>query len=814
MPHLFTNQYSKRHEWSTCNRVKDLTDHLYQTLEFDKVLDDLARKTHSPLAAERLRDLTPLLSLDLIRKSLARISELRTFMDSGETLPIGNFRDIGTYLQLAAVEGSYLEPGALRHIHDVQDLAARIHHFFSKTRADFPLLQEIAAPLVPNPRFTQEISKSIDLQTLEIQDQASPNLAAIRRKMVHVRELLQKKLEALLGRLWRTGILQERLITMRQGRWVLPIKEAYRHRIKGVLHDKSASGATLFVEPLETLELNNRVRRLETDERHETEKVLRRLTDLVRANHADIEQNLEVLVCLDCIHAMALTSRAMNKHEPAVNTDGLLKIKGARHPLLALKKDTGSPVVPLDLSIGEGFNTLVITGPNAGGKTVALKTLGLLALMVSCGLHIPADPDSQVPVFNRIFANVGDAQSIEMDLSTFSAHIKGIKEIIDEATSGDLVLIDEIGTGTDPQEGAALAMSVIETLTSRGVLTIVTTHQGALKAFAHQTPGIANGSMAFDSKTLVPTYRFRPHLPGSSFALEIAKRIGLTDTIITRSRSLMGGQAHRLEDLILQLQDQIGQNEQLERDLEAQKLVLEGVVQRHQEKYDLLRQEARQLRRNAAKEADTIMKQANAALEKAIQTVRGKSATRQAIHEAKALIHKEKETLRKELEAKCDEECQHKDQITGEVKAGSRVFWARSGVVATVLSAEDATGHILIASGNLKVRVPKAELTRATGMEKTSPGLSSYVSIPFPDKTRTKIDIRGMQVEDALEAVDKFVNDALLAGLREVHIVHGMGTGALRNSVVPFLKHHPLVHETLPGSLHQRNQGVTTARIV
>jgi DNA mismatch repair protein MutS2 len=794
--------------------VYNLTINLYQTLEFDRVLEHLASRTQSPLAAERIRGLAPLSSPELIRKSLARISELRTFMDSGGSFPISNFQDTGKYLRLAALKGGYLEPSAFLHIYEVLGLAAMIDRFFLKNRPDFPLLQEVGAPLVPDPALAQEINKSIDLQTLEIRDQASPTLATIRRKMACARESLRRELEALLDRLWRKGVLQEHLITMRQGRWVLPVKENHRHRIKGVLHDQSASGATLFVEPLKTLELNNQVRRLETDERHEIEKVLCRLTDLVRESRTRLEQNLEVLTRLDCIHAMALTSRALNQHAPALNTHGLLKIKEGLHPLLALRKEAQSRVVPLELSVGQDFNTLVITGPNAGGKTVALKTVGLLALMVSCGLHIPADADSQVPAFNRIFAHVGDAQSIEMDLSTFSAHLNGIKAIVDEAASGDLVLIDEIGTGTDPQEGAALAMAVLEVLASRGVLTVVTTHQGALKAFANHTPGIANGSMAFDSKTFAPTYRFRPHIPGSSYALEIAKRMGLADTIITRSRSLMGRQAHRLEDLILQLQDQIKQHEQSQRDLEAQKLVLEGLVKQYQEEKDLLVREARQLRHKAAKEAGAIIKQANAAVEKAIQAVREKNASRQAIREAKALIQEEKETLRKELEATSfDEEYRQEDLVTAGVRIGDRVYWTRGGVAATVVSAEDSTGHLLIGSGNLKVRVPKAELTRAKGLGKSSTGLDLRIALPFPDKVRTEIDIRGMQVDEALEVADKFVNDAMLAGLREVRIIHGLGTGALRNSVIPFLREHPLVQATLPGGLHQENPGVTLAKI-
>jgi DNA mismatch repair protein MutS2 len=735
-------------------------------------------------------------------------------MDSGEFFPIGTFEDIRGYLQLATVEGSYLEPDALRHIHQVLDVTATLHGFFSQNRSYFPLLQKVGSSLVPNRPLVQEVVKAVDLKTLEIRDQASTSLATIRRKMSQARERVRKELETTQDRLWRKGVLQERLITMRQGRWVLPVKETHRHLIKGVLHDQSASGATLFVEPIETLELNNKVRRLEADERLEVEKVLRQLTDLVRVSCAELEQNLAVLIVLDCVHAMALTSSVFQQHEPSVQNRGLLKIQGGRHPLLALRQDMESPAVPLDLSIGEGFNTLVITGPNAGGKTVALKTVGLLALMVSCGLHVPADADSEIPLFNQIFAHVGDAQSIEMDLSTFSAHLKGINEIVDTANAQALVLIDEIGSGTDPQEGAALAMSVLEALTSRGALTIVTTHQGTLKAFAHETPGIANGSMAFDTETLTPTYKFRPHLPGSSYAFEIAKRMGLTDTIITRSRSLMGSQAHRLEDLILQLQDQIQRNEQLETDLEAQAAILQDLAKRYRQKRDVLEQETKHLRRQAAEAAKELIREANAAVEKAIQTVREQGATRQAIQDAKALIRQEKETIDRELKAtlpgkRLDQGHPIKDRVT----TGDRVHWMRGGVDATVLSEEDTTGEILIASGNLKVRVPKEELTRTKDLGKTPSDFHSHVAIPFPDKVHTEIDIRGMQVDEALEAVDRFLNDALLGGLREAHVIHGVGTGALRNSVVPFLKEHPLVQVTLPGGPNQNNPGMTTAII-
>jgi DNA mismatch repair protein MutS2 len=792
-----------------------LSNHLYQTLEFDKVIEDLARRTYCPVAAESLRHLKPLSSPELVRKSLARISEVRTFMDSGGSLPMNTFDDIGSHLESAAVEASYLDPKAFRQIHDVLELSARIHSFLKANRSSFPLLHEVGSGLSPNPDLAKEIARAIDLRSLEIRDQASPTLAAIRRDMARTRERVRRQLEGLLDTLSRKGVLQERLITIRSGRWVLPVKETHRYLVEGVLHDKSASGATVFVEPLETLEPNNQIRRLEAEERHEIEKVLRTLTDLVRKALPELEQNFEILITLDCIHAAALASKTLNQHEPALNTDGVLKIKKGRHPLLVLQQEAPSSVVPLDLSVGEDFDTLVITGPNAGGKTVALKAVGLLALMVSCGLHIPADADSQVPLYNRIFANIGDAQSIEMNLSTFSAHLKEIKAIVEEASSGDLVLIDEIGTGTDPQEGAALAMAVLEALTARGVMTLVTTHHGALKAFAHQTPGIANGSMAFDSHTLTPTYKFRPNLPGSSYALEIAKRMGLPEPVINRSKSLMGSQANQVEELLLKLNDQIEQNMLLEKDLKRQKKVAEGLRKRYEEENARLARQSRQLRHKAAEEAAAVLKRANVAVEKAIQTIREKGAAKEAIREARAIIQKEKEPVRKELEAaKLHEQAWQADQPVHELKPGDRVCWKRTGTTGIILSDPDPAGRFLAAFGNVKAHVPREELTPAKEdiRAATSHPLSG-VHIPTPEKVQPETDIRGKRVEEALRAVDKFLDDAMLAGLREVRIIHGVGTGALRSNLLPFLDQHPLVQATRPGGPHEQNLGVTIVEI-
>ena len=804
---------SKRNDLSLSRPLRvhqALSNPLYQTLEFDKVLDDLARRTHCPVAAERLQGLKPLSSPDLALKSLASISEIRTWMDSGGTFPMDTFDDIGAHLKSLTVEGSRLEPKAFRRIHRILELSATIHTFLKKNETHFPLLHDAAAELVPNPGLAKEITRVIDLRSFEILDRASPALAAIRRKMARAREQVRRQMEDLLHKLSRKDVLQERLITMRSGRWVLPVKETHKHLVKGVLHDKSASGATVFLEPLVTLELNNQIRRLEVEEYHEIERVLYALTERVRQHLPELAQNADILVTLDCVNAKALASKALNQHEPAVNTEGMLEIRNGRHPLLALKKGPISNVVPLNLSMGEAFHTLVITGPNAGGKTVALKTVGLLTLMVSCGLHVPADADSQIPLFGRIFANVGDAQSIEMDLSTFSAHLHEIKGIVDGATSNDLVLIDEIGTGTDPQEGAALAMAVLEALTARPVMTVVTTHHGALKAFAHQTPGIANGSMAFDAQTLTPTYRFRADIPGSSYALEIAKRMGLSEDVVARSRTLMGSQANRLEALILRLEQQIEENKRLKKDLESERLVVDRLKKGVQEKQAGFRREAEEMRNRAAEEARAIVEQANAVMEKAIRTIRETGAAREGIRKARRLVQEEKETLKRQVQAKRPPQpFENQAPLETAPRPGSRVAWRRTGMAGTVLSEEDQTGRVLTAFGKLKAHVPREELSLAEDGGQPKRESLVRVEVPVPVGVRPEADMRGMRVEQALEVVDKYLDDALLAGLKEVRIIHGVGSGALRNHLIPFLNQHPLVQSTRPGGLNQSNLGVT-----
>jgi DNA mismatch repair protein MutS2 len=784
---------------------------LYQTLEFHKVLEDLAKRTHCSLSADRLRHLKPLENQESVQWHLNRISEIRTFMDSGGSVPMDLFEDIKSPLDKASIEGSYLEANDFRKIYRILTLSFRFDKFLKEHRQDLPKVFSIGKNLAPCRELAEEIARVVDLQSLAIRNSASARLAAIRRDMARTREQVRKQLEDLLGSLAKQGVLQERFITERSGRWVIPVKETHRHLVKGVLHDKSASGATAFIEPLKTLELNNKIRRLEAEERHEVEKVLRLLTDLVREARDALEEDLAILVALDCFLAKALASKALDQHAPALNDGRVLRIKNGRHPLLALKQTPVTEVVPLTLSIGEGFHTLVITGPNAGGKTVALKTIGLLALMVACGLHIPADADSEVPVFRRIYAHVGDAQSIEMDLSTFSAHLGDIKNVVDMGAPGDLVLVDEIGSGTDPQEGSALAMAVLEDLTTKGVMTVVTTHHGTLKAFAHETQGIVNGSMAFDGQTLTPTYRFRPDVPGSSYAFEIAERLGLSDTVIARSRSLMGSQATHLEQLVQELGEQIDQNKRQEKDLGEEKALFERLRRQYEADTARLKKDGKAMRQQAVQEARGIVKNANAAVEEAIRTIREGGASKESICKAKALVQKEKQVLDAKMEPLLQpEDSAGKALSRGTLVPGSHVSWQRNHMVGLVVGGEDQRGRILVAFDTLKAHVPKHELKRILAAEKSVPAGGAAVTVPVPKNVQTEIDIRGMRVEEALDAVDKFLDDAVLVGSQEVRIIHGVGTGALRKSLGPFLHGHPHVLNAKLGDHEQANPGVTT----
>jgi DNA mismatch repair protein MutS2 len=764
-----------------------LDKNIFSILEFDKIIDHLARLTISSLGKKLILQIQPLADLTFINQHLGEVTELRDILDFDDPFPLSGLQDIIPALNKAQIVGNFLLPEEFSHVVQTLEVARKINEYFRERKEKYPLLTKIINHISSFQAIEKEITRCINISTLEILDSSSPNLNRIRRSIEIQEQRIRKKLDEMVTNLSRKGYLQETLVVVRDGRLVLMVKDEHRNRVKGLIHDQSATGSTLFVEPFETLELNNQIRSLKLEERREIEKVLTNLTDLIRERLPEIQQTVQALAQLDFIYAKARLSQEINGSQPAINHNNRLEIIKGKHPLLVLRHDSSRPVVPLDLRIGENFNTLVISGPNAGGKTVALKTVGLLSLMTVCGLHIPADPSSDIAIFNNIFATIGDQQSIENDLSTFSSHVANLREIVEQVSPSDLVLIDEIGAGTDPDEGAALAIAVLEQLNSIRCTTIVSTHQSALKVFAHETEGIENGSMEFDRETLEPTYHFRLGIPGSSYAYEIAKRWGLSDEITQRARELVGTKKSKFEKLLEDLENRLQSNRSVSNELSIKQSQLDGLIKLYQSKYDELIKREHELKKQAIEESNQILQDANKAIESVIKQIKEQQASREAIRTAHQLIKQQKEKLREEQQRikKKKTEVEVSKKPLEKVAVGQEVFWSSYQSNGFVLSEPDAAGRVLIQTGEVKIKVPLNELTLPPKMMPKT-GLTK-VSVNFDQLKRNEIDIRGFRVDEALVAVDKFLDEAILSGLDQVYIIHGKGTGVLRQAIHEFL---------------------------
>ncbi|MDZ7264207.1 MAG: endonuclease MutS2 [candidate division KSB1 bacterium] len=763
---------------------------IFSTLEFDKILEQLSHLTISSLGQELVLQLKPLADLNEIKQKLAAVTELKSILDFDDPFPLPGLEDITPALKKAQVQGSFLLPEEFARVLRTLEVARKIHFYFSNRQEKYPHLAQIARQIVSFKAIEKEVSRCIDSATYEIFDHASSNLHRIRRSIAATEQQIRKKMEQMSAELSRKGYLQDHVIAMRDGRLVLMVKDEFRNKVPGVIHDQSATGSTLFMEPLATLEWNNQIRALRMEERREIEAILRGLTDLIRHQLPELESTMRGLGQLDFIYAKARLSQAMQGNEPAINSERRLEIIQGKHPLLMLRHN-GRPVIPFTLQIGDKFRTLVISGPNAGGKTVALKTVGLLCLMTACGLHIPADASSDVAIFRQIFAAIGDQQSIENDLSTFSSHVAQLREILEQAALDDLVLIDEIGAGTDPDEGAALAIAILERLTAIGCITVVSTHLGALKVFAHETPGVENGSMEFDRETLQPTYHFQLGIPGSSYASEIARRWGIPETIIGRTQELVGSKKNRFEALLEDLENRSQNYRKLTNELSIKQSQLDGLMKLYRQKYEELKSEERKWKQQAIDESQQLLRQAKKTVEQVIRDIREQQASREAIKAAQEQLRQQQVAL-DEAEARLasqrrvvpDEET---SETLDQVEIGQEVYWPTYRVHGTVLSAPDAEKRVLVQTDDMKVKVPLEELTTSTTPKKT---VATTIQLNYEKRHSNEIDVRGLRVEEAVKVVDKFLDEAILSGWEQIYIIHGKGTGALKKAIHEYLEQH------------------------
>lgn len=768
-------------------------------LEFDRVLERVSHHAASDAGKQAVRSLRPSTDPAAISAELDRVGETKALLIAAGDLPFDGLSDVRAALKKTTIENSVLSPEELLAVAGTLRASRMVHAHLSKHRSLAPLLSPKAAELVVDKVVEYNIRQAID-EAGRISDSASKELRAIRSGMVSVTEQLRKRLGLILKRVSEQEFLQEEIITTRDGRLVIPVKSEFKRQVPGFIHSTSASGATTYIEPAETLDLNNQLRELQLSEQREILKILSELTGQVREIRENLEESLAVLTELDALSARARYSIEVLGNAAHVSAEGTLRLVEARHPGL-LQRHAREEVVPLWLEFAGDVRTLLITGPNAGGKSVALKSVGLLALCAQSGLHVPAGPGTEIPVFTSIFVDIGDDQSIERDLSTFSSTLLTYREVLEGADSRSLVLLDELGAGTDPAEGGALAMAILAELTRRGSTTIATTHTGSLKVFAHNTPGIMNGSMEFDHKELRPTYRFVSGVPGGSYAFELAGRLNFPAEILTTARKSLGTDQVRLESLLLELERKAQEYRELLAGVTSERDRLQALVSSYETKLKEVRHEIADLKKNAKSEARSIIKDAQATVERVVREIREQQAASTAVRSARQELQSVKERHSPDHE-EIDETPQEP------LAPGDAVRLEGSTAVGQIQEIRAKSAVVSWSHGT--IQVPLGKLRKAKSSEVTHAPASS-ASVSF--EGRTELDLRGMRVDELKEAVERFLDSAFLGGLHRVDIIHGKGTGALRKRVTELLQSHPQVRSFRMGEWNEGGTGVTVVEL-
>ena len=779
--------------------------HLY-TLELHKILDQLAAHASFSAGQALAHDLLPATEHGEIRYRLETTAEARALLEVKTNATLGGARDLRPLLD-AARRSKTLAPADLLDVRDTLVAGRNLHRILTRLSNQFPHLAAIAGRIDYCPADIEEISRCISDQG-DVRDSASDELARIRREVGQANDRLQAKLEAIVHSSDNAKYLQETIVTQREGRYVIPLKAEFKGRIPGVVHDVSASGATIFIEPLSVVELNNAWRELLIQEEQEVKRILAALSERVGRHAEPIERTVEALADLDLAFAKAKYAEALDAAMPEIippRNGAVIRYLGARHPLL-----DPEAVVPIDVVLDDETHALIITGPNTGGKTVSLKTVGLLTLMAQAGLHIPAEDGSAFTPFEDVYADIGDEQSIEQNLSTFSSHLTNILSFLDQADDRSLVLLDELGAGTDPAEGSALARSLMEHFRQHGSALFVATHYPELKSYAQLTPGVRNASVEFDAKTLSPTYRLTIGLPGRSNAFAIAQRLGMPDAIVDAAREMVSPEEQRTEDMLAEIHDLRLQANQARDDAAAARAEAE--------------QTSRELRERLAgidEERQEILRQARGQATEELETLRTEARRlRQSLRAAAAPIDSVK-ALEAEIEALTDEmvepealEAPPVVESGGQpIRPGDRVLVRPLGVKGEVTAIED--DEIEVQAGLGRTRVRRDEVERVEPMaEAMREPQTGGVSAPKPASPGSRIDLRGCTVDQALDQLDEYLDTAFRAGLPSARIIHGKGTGTLRRAVRRFLADHPLVAEYAGASPRDGGEGVTETKLV
>lgn len=794
----------------------DTKERSYTALEYDRVRERLAQACVCPGGARLAEGLLPCETIEDANEQLVETADaIRLSVKFGDP-PFSGVRDIASALQRAKI-GALLPMGDLLRVAKVLSAIRALVRYRDSAEEETTCLDDWFDALAPNKYLEEKITAAI-LPEEEMADTASAELAEIRRSIRRAGQRVREQLEKMIRSQRYAKYLQEAIVTQRGGRYVIPVRAEYRSEVSGLVHDTSASGATLFIEPMAVVETDNELKVLYAKEEKEIERILSALTAEV-ATFADvIAKDIQTAERLDFVFARARLAFAMKAGVPQLTEDGVIDLHRARHPLLPVDK-----AVPVDIRLGGTFNTLVITGPNTGGKTVALKTLGLITLMAMSGLAVPVADDSKLSYFDQVLADIGDEQSIEQSLSTFSAHMTNMVGILHVCGPRSLVLLDELGSGTDPTEGAALAVATLEHLKMRGTKVAATTHYAELKLYALETEGVENGSCEFDVETLRPTYRLLIGVPGRSNAFAISSRLGLYESIITRAKALLSTEDTRFEQVVEGLEKNRLAMEHARAEAEA----LRQQAAQEQEKAARLREQLENEREKemerARAQAKTLVGRARAEAQALLDDI-DELRKMEAAEKAGALRELAKSTIGtrlRDMEKQADPvRTAHAPayMLPRKLRVGDRVLINDINQKGNVLSLADASGMVEVQAGIIKTRVPEQNLrllenerstmrTRATGSRAARTLRGTHVVV------QTELDLRGQTVQEALEAVDKFIDDARLASLGQVAIIHGKGTGVLRNAIQQHLKGSRSVKSFRLGRYGEGESGVTIVEI-
>ena len=786
-----------------------MNEKVLQVLEYNKIIQMLENKASSPLGKERCLALKPDTSLSQIEKAQEETSAAFSRIIKKGSTSFGNNKDIGFSLKSLGI-GSALSSHELLKIAAFLDNVSRVKTYGKKEKESDS--EDVLTPyfeeLVSLSFVSNEIRRCI-LAEDEIADDASVALKQIRRSIASTNDKIHHQLNSMVNGSVRT-YLQEAVITMRNNRYCLPVKAEYKGQVPGMIHDQSSTGSTLFIEPASVVTLNNELKELALKEKEEIENIMATLSQMCSEHTEVLAENQKIMTTLDFIFAKGNLALEMNASKPIFHTEHYINIRQGRHPLLNKKT-----VVPINISLGKDYDLLVITGPNTGGKTVSLKTLGLLTLMGQAGLHIPALDRSELSVFTEVFADIGDEQSIEQSLSTFSSHIKTIVEILDKADENSLCLFDELGAGTDPTEGAALAISILNHLHERGIRTMATTHYSELKVYALTEDFVENACCEFDVESLRPTYKLLIGIPGKSNAFAISSKLGIPDSIIEKAKSQIGKQERSFEDLITDLEKSRITIEKEQAQIESYKEEIKSLKEQLTQKHEKIDASKDKILRDANERAKEILQEAKDMADETIRTMQKAGQS--------GISMKELEKKRQNVRDKINEKDQklsvtakvssHKQLKPNQVKLGDKVKIVSMGLTGTVNALPDNKGNMFIQCGIMRTKANISDLILVEEEEITSKSIqrtgAGKIKMSKSFQVSPEINLLGQTVDEALSVLDKYLDDAYLAHLPSVRVVHGKGTGALRQGVHNYLKRSSYVDSFRLGEIGEGDAGVT-----